>query len=97
VIARLPQTRVEVTDPTGRHFVANVSLLAATCTYAEHLGYRLREVEGYDSPDGRGFCIVNRCVSAGQGLRRDPPLLNATVRASVSDQTSMAQHQRFRP
>jgi hypothetical protein len=60
-------TRVEVTDPTGRQFVADMPLLAATCTYAEHLGYRVREVQGYDSPDGRGFCIVNRRLHASQG------------------------------
>jgi hypothetical protein len=63
------QTRVEVTDPAGRHFVANTSLLAAQFTYSEHLGYRVREVRGYDSPDGRGFCIVNRSVSAGREAR----------------------------
>ena len=59
------ESRVEVTDPTGRHtFVANMSLQAAGYVYAEHLGYRVRPVVGY--PAAEGFVITDRRVFAGQ-------------------------------
>lgn len=76
------QTRTEVTAPDGRRFV---SLYATDGVYRPEDGYRLWEVRGFDHPSGIGFVVT------------DTSLLSATVRASVSDQTSMARHQRFRP
>lgn len=52
------ETRVEVTDHMGRHFVSRDPLDVLRCRYAEQDGYRLREVRGYEVPSG--FCIVDR-------------------------------------
>lgn len=51
-------TRVEVTGPTGRHFISRDLMHVLLCRYAVQDGYRLREVTGYDTPDG--FCITDR-------------------------------------
>lgn len=54
----LIETRVEVTDRDGRHFVSRDPLDVLRCRYAEQDGYRLREVRGYEVSSG--FCIVDR-------------------------------------
>jgi hypothetical protein len=52
--------RVEVTDQSGRHLISRDPLAVLQARYAEQDGYRLREVQGYDHPEGLGFCITNR-------------------------------------
>lgn len=59
------ETRVQVTDPTGRSVISRDPMYVLLCRYAPQDGYRLREVAGYDTPDG--FRIVDRPHIADQG------------------------------
>lgn len=49
--------RVEVTWPDGRHVISCDPLVVVEYRYPEYLQFGVREVWGYDLPDGSGFHV----------------------------------------